>query len=260
MKQTKTIIAVLSGVSLFCLLPISAFADYTDTIRRICQTKGNEQLCEQIRNDYRDAAEAEQRRKVILEQKRLEELRIQRAQEEELKRQDNERRKAVEKRVKESEEMKEKMRLQELELLRQEGLEREARAEEARRKQQQTERCLMTPSPECLEIRTEKLQGAYRNYIIVKQCYESRQGYAFLFIVPEEMAKAKTAVAQIESKLKWGIDKDAVWSEAGKQAWSPGTGAEYNENTVGWCKGALSALLWFQEKLYPEAARTTKDF
>jgi len=58
---------------------------------------------------------------------------------------------------------------------------------------------------------------AYRNYIAVRQCAASRDGYALVYIVPERLDQAKAEIKAIESGLLRkdpSIDKDAAWREA----------------------------------------------
>ena len=64
-----------------------------------------------------------------------------------------------------------------------------------------------------------QLKAAYVDYIIVKRCYDAREGYAAVYINDAELSKAKTDVSSLEEKLKGpNIDLDALWTQANSLA------------------------------------------
>ena len=104
-----------------------------------------------------------------------------------------------------------------------------------------------------------QLKTAYANYIEVKRCYESREGYVEVFINDAELSRAKDMVAGLEQKLKdSSMDLDALWKEANATAYTPNTMmGPLNRLT---CQIAFDALSQHYLKLFPEAATTEKDF
>ena len=61
------------------------------------------------------------------------------------------------------------------------------------------------------------LVNAYRNYIAIRQCAASRDGYAIVYVVPERLEQAKVEIRTVESnalRQDPSIDKNAAWQEA----------------------------------------------
>jgi len=61
------------------------------------------------------------------------------------------------------------------------------------------------------------LVNAYRNYIAVRNCAASRDGYAVVYVVPERLGQARAEIRAIEAnalRQDPSIDKDAAWQEA----------------------------------------------
>ena len=115
------------------------------------------------------------------------------------------------------------------------------------------------------------LTNAYRSYIVVKRCYDVRQGYLSVYISDPEMAEAGVAIRliekQIEPQLNSGVHLDTLWSDADK-----GVQNQYGQRSrllsaddpFGRSRGIrhreLSALFEIRTRLYPESAATKKDF
>lgn len=60
---------------------------------------------------------------------------------------------------------------------------------------------------------------AYRHYLVVRQCFESRTGYAAVYIAPPQMEEAKVHVKAIEVVVKKrapDLDTDERWAAANR--------------------------------------------
>jgi hypothetical protein len=125
--------------------------------------------------------------------------------------------------------------------------------------------------PKHLLIRT------YYDYIIIKRCFDQRQGYAAVNISDQEMANAKQFAKTIEDsvqKVTPSIDKELAWKIASSDSedWmTPGDKTElilsrYNnqfeldKTDRNRCQKILAALETRSKKLAPEANTVEKDF
>lgn len=58
---------------------------------------------------------------------------------------------------------------------------------------------------------------AYRNYLVARQCFESRTGFAAVYLTPPQMEEAKVQVKAIETVIKKGapgLNTDERWTAA----------------------------------------------
>ena len=148
---------------------------------------------------------------------------------------------------------------------RQQAEEQAKQKAEAEQRQQEQEKAAKLWEEEQAKRKAEaarpenQIKTANANYIEVKRCYESREGYAEVFINDAELSRAKDMVAGLEQKLKdSSMDLDALWTEANAKAFTPNTmlGPLYGLG----CKTAFNALSQHYLTLFPEAATTEKDF
>ncbi|PZO77304.1 MAG: hypothetical protein DI629_14975 [Mesorhizobium amorphae] len=116
------------------------------------------------------------------------------------------------------------------------------------------------------------LAGAYSNYIMVRNCHESREGYAIVYVSDQEMERSRDAVQKIEAAIKAAnpdLDTDRIWAEAANpkpdakseflgQLFALSVIAEGNEDQV--CKMAMGQLRSILENVAPEATVIEKDF
>jgi hypothetical protein len=103
------------------------------------------------------------------------------------------------------------------------------------------------------------LRTAYQQYILIRQCYNKREGYLEVFISEPEMDRAKEAVGRIEEKLRNalppGVTTDNLWSEEVDKSPEPlwlVAGIT--------CQAALLSLEKTYGELVPETKRLKKDF
>jgi hypothetical protein len=106
---------------------------------------------------------------------------------------------------------------------------------------------------------------SYVAYIIVKRCYDLRQGYLAVYISEHEMAQATRQIKLIEQVLKpqLGETIKGLWSQADDRAKDTmrtiAVGDFSNQN--GFCQQlGLLGLSMQYEALFPNADRTPKDF
>ena len=122
-----------------------------------------------------------------------------------------------------------------------------------------------------------QLVGAYRDYIAVRRCFDSRSSFAAVYVTPEELDAAKAQVKAIEDALLKqapGLDKDERWATAnhlngevqrnlivridpGQQAVARG---EYTAEGRAICRSAVTGLRDDYEKIDPAAKNLRKDF
>ena len=64
-----------------------------------------------------------------------------------------------------------------------------------------------------------RLQDVYTHYIMVKRCFDVRQGYARVYVTGRQMVQAREAVKQLEAEItQANKDHAAVWLQANKVA------------------------------------------
>ncbi|WP_237480598.1 hypothetical protein [Lichenibacterium dinghuense] len=135
---------------------------------------------------------------------------------------------------------------------------------------------LMTPPPDA-DQPGGRLVGAYRDYIAVRRCFDSRSSFAAVYVTPAELDAAKAQVKAIEDELLKqtpGLDKDERWATAnrlngevqrnlivrmdpGQQAVARG---EYTAEGRAICRSAVTGLRDDYEKIDPTAKNLRKDF
>ena len=108
-----------------------------------------------------------------------------------------------------------------------------------------------------------QLKDAYTSYIVVKRCYNSREGYLITYTSDAELSKAKAAVSSLEEKLKdRDMDLDALWTKANSLAdglLPLGSFTSWGYDAIKMrCTGASNQLTQIYMKWFPEAATTKK--
>lgn len=135
---------------------------------------------------------------------------------------------------------------------------------------------LMTPPPDA-DQPGGRLVGAYRDYIFVRRCFDSRSSFAAVYVTPEELDAAKAQVKAIEDALLKqapGLDKDERWATANRLneevqrnvivRMDPGQQAvvrgDYTAEGRAICRSAVTGLRDDYEKIDPAAKNLRKDF
>jgi hypothetical protein len=122
------------------------------------------------------------------------------------------------------------------------------------------------------------LTRTYYDYIIVKRCFEQRQGYTLVNISDQEMERAKKAAKGIEEAIQrnnHGIDTDTAWRAASSESedWKTETDkvelmllGQYNSKLQldlsdrNRCQNSLQAVETRFKRIAPEANAVKKDF
>jgi hypothetical protein len=145
-------------------------------------------------------------------------------------------------------------------------LEKKQREQEARRsaEEQQKSREAEARKPENV------LTSAYMSYIVVKRCYDVRQGYLAIYISDPEMTQAREAIHLIEKEiaphLNSGVNVETLWSDADKRVQNQ-YGAMLSQMSAmaphygrGLCQRELFSLFQIRTGLFPSSGGTKKDF
>ena len=102
------------------------------------------------------------------------------------------------------------------------------------------------------------LKAAYGDYIYVKRCHDTREGYALVYISDPEFERARTEIAALEGKLKvQGVDVNELWDEAAEDS---GNGLRSGDLEYASCQEAFRRLNERYAGLFPEQAKIKKDF
>jgi hypothetical protein len=128
-----------------------------------------------------------------------------------------------------------------------------------------------TPAkPEPVIVNPRQLEKAYVYYIIVKKCFDAREGYLAAYISEPEMHRAKQETSDIEKKLGSGSDTKHLWESANITVMSltaiiiglpSGNMSATSQNSMDrWCQGQLMSLDSLYHQLAPESNFTHKDF
>ncbi|MCC0809022.1 hypothetical protein FPV16_22940 [Methylobacterium sp. W2] len=124
---------------------------------------------------------------------------------------------------------------------------------------------------------TTMLLDAYRNYLGARQCFDSRAGFAVVYLTPQQMEEAKAQVKGIEAALvkkEPGLAIDERWETANREEAAANddiaelvyTGRgnvkerTYTEQGRRFCAIATG---WLRERygdLYPDSRSMKKDF
>tara|TARA_B100001057_G_scaffold340098_1_gene340909 strand:+ start:206 stop:1441 length:1236 start_codon:yes stop_codon:yes gene_type:complete len=187
---------------------------------------------EKLRDDYINKI-----KKIRKEQEEKKKAELLKKQQEEQKRKEDE-----ERRRKEEEERKRKV--------------QEAREKEYKAKQE------FDSSP------AGQLQNSYLDYLVIKNLYEAREGYAVVYVNSQQMKAAKKKIKEIEKKIKelGNINTDKIWNNATniykkKYDWSISmakSSGVYTNQYSGIAKLSLISL----ENIYKEVVGSSieKDF
>lgn len=118
---------------------------------------------------------------------------------------------------------------------------------------------------------------AYRHYLVARQCFESRTGFATIYLTPQQVEEAKVRVKGIETKLLKrapGLDTEERWvaanrletaangdiSELGFTGRGPVKERIYTEQGRQFCAVAVGWLREVYGFAYPESQTVKKDF
>lgn len=126
------------------------------------------------------------------------------------------------------------------------------------------------------------LQKSYRRYIAVKECFDSRVGYAQIYVSDEQMNQAKQSIIAIEAEVKKissEIDTDAVWAEATEKKLDSADNqfdaviklvdsvtsthvrdGYFTDDGVEYCNRMMSDLRSFASEIAPRLNMMRKDF
>ena len=118
---------------------------------------------------------------------------------------------------------------------------------------------------------------AYRNYLVARQCFDSRIGFASIYVTPQQMDEAKAQVKGIEAALvvkEPSLSTDERWAAANREETAvnqdvgelvyTGRGdvkeRTYTENGRRFCTTAVGWLRETYGELYPDSRTVVKDF
>lgn len=118
---------------------------------------------------------------------------------------------------------------------------------------------------------------AYRHYLVVRQCFEARSGYAAVYLTPQQMEEAKAQVKGIEAgvlKRAPNLNTDEHWAAANRAETAAngdiselgftGRGAvkerTYTEQGRQFCSAATGWLKGAYGLFYPDSLTVKKDF
>lgn len=149
----------------------------------------------------------------------------------------------------------------------QEAERQQANAEQLKRQERQTRE----------NEPTHLLTRTYYDYVVVRKCFEQRQGYVAVNISEQEMDRAKKAAKAIEDailKISPGVDKDAAWKAAtsGSDDWMTDgdqtdlmlsrydSQLKLDQSDRNRCQNILTALEARLKKTAPETNAVKKDF
>jgi len=128
-----------------------------------------------------------------------------------------------------------------------------------------------------------QLVRSYRAYIDVKKCFDSRKGYAAVYLNEEQMQRARQWIKGIEGSLTSAnrdLETSLLWKEANEPEKSTaedselaaimqlgdivGRGslknADWDDESSNFCKRSYENLRVMYEKLTPGSGQVTKDF
>lgn len=118
---------------------------------------------------------------------------------------------------------------------------------------------------------------AYRHYLVARQCFEARSGYAAVYLTPQQMEEAKAQVKGIEAgvlKRAPNLNTEERWAAANRAETAAngdiselgftGRGAvkerTYTEQGRQFCSAATGWLKGAYGLIYPDSLTVKKDF
>ena len=103
----------------------------------------------------------------------------------------------------------------------------------------------------------DRLRAAYAHYILVKRCFDVRDGFDGVYVTARNMARARAAISDIEiNQNRSEMDVRAIWREANQIA----DGYVPIESDIAACTGVYDDFRKAFPSTFRRLFREDKDF